>query len=756
MRRLSEPPLAILLTLMLAAIARADGFIVVHDSPARPDHFGFAPLEVTYHRVTVEIDGNVATTSVDQEFYNPNARQLEGTYLFPLPAGATIDKFSMDVNGQMTDAELLDADRARQVYEEIVRRYRDPALLEYAGSGAFKVRIFPIEANGRKHVKITYTQVLKPDAGLVEYVYPLNTEKFSARPLKDVSVKVALRSERSIKSIYSPSHDVDVTRAAGDRSATVGFEARDVRPDTDFKLIWSTQASPVAINLLAYRNASDEGHFLLLASPGTDVATAQVQPKDVCFVVDTSGSMAGPKMEQARKALLFCLANLNAGDRFEIIRFSTEAEAFNGKLVDASEENVKKAYAFVKELKPRGGTAIADAMQRAIELFTDESSRPHVVIFLTDGQPTIGETNPDKIVNISTPGRSGVRGATPRLAAPRIFSFGIGTDINTHLLDRIANATRGMSQYVLPDEDIEVKVTSFYEKIRSPVLGDVEIDVPDPRVRLSEVYPNVLPDLFKGETLMAFGRYHGFGKTQVRVRGVMNGETKEFVADVEFAEHQTKHAYVPRLWATRRVGWLLEEIRLNGESRELKDEVVRLAREHGIVTPYTAYLILEDERVRNVPVALRTMREMEADRAVAADVARQYQAREQAAGPQAVNDSVTLQRMKTGYNEAQVQTGAAGMNKSLPATVPTGAAGYKVAQNYGQQVRVLNGRAFYQNGSTWTDAQVQTKQDLKRREIAFNGDDYFALLRTHPDAAPWLSLGNEVDVVIGDTLYVIR
>ena len=746
MRRLSLPLRSVLLTLILTTLAHADGFIVVHDSPGRPDHFPFAPLEVTYHRVTVAIDGNVATTHVDQEFYNPNARQLEGTYLFPLPAGATIDKFSMDVNGTMTDAELLDADRARQIYEEIVRKYRDPALLEYAGSAAFKVRIFPIEPNGKKHVKITYTQVLRPDAGLVEYVYPLNTEKFSARPLRDVSVNVSLRCERPIKSIYSPSHDVDVTRAAGDRSATVGLEARDVRPDTDFKLIWSTDESPVAINLLTYRNAPDDGYFLLLASPGTDVAPAQVQPKDVCFVVDTSGSMAGPKMEQARKALLFCLANLNAGDRFEIIRFSTEAEPLHGKLVDANDENVKKSYAFVSALKPRGGTAIADAIKLATEASNRDSSRPYIVIFLTDGQPTIGETNPDRIVEqVKTSG------------VPRVFSFGIGTDINTHLLDRIAVATRAVSQYVLPDEDIEVKVASFYTKIQSPVLSDVRLALSDQSgIRVSQVYPNVLPDLFKGETLMAFGRYTGSGRATVRVSGRLNGESKEFVADVDFTNHATGHAYVPRLWATRRVGWLLEEIRLNGESRELKDEVVRLAREHGIVTPYTAYLILEDERVRNVPIALRTMREMEADRAVAADVARQYQARARAAGPQAVNDSVTLQRMKTGYNEAQVQTGAAGMSKSPPSTLPAGSAGYKVAQNYGQQVRVLKGRAFYQNGSTWTDAQVQSKQNLTRREVAFNGDEYFALLRAHPDAAPWLSLGSEVDLVIGETLYVIR
>src|SRR4051794_34234954 len=183
-----------LLLVVFPMLARADGFIVIHNPvTVVPGHFTFAPLEVSFHHVTVDIRDQVATTSVDEEFYNPNGgRPLEGTYLFPLPPGAHIDKFSMDVNGKQVEAELLAADKARSLYEEIVRKAKDPALLEYVGRDAFKVRIFPIEPNGRKRVKISYTQLLTSDAGLTEYTYPLNTEKFSSRPLHDVSVKVTL------------------------------------------------------------------------------------------------------------------------------------------------------------------------------------------------------------------------------------------------------------------------------------------------------------------------------------------------------------------------------------------------------------------------------------------------------------------------------------------------------------------------------------------------------------------------------------
>src|SRR5215212_1843272 len=346
--------LTLVVSACFARLAGADGFIVINQ-PATPvpvpaGHFSFAPLEVSYHHVTVEIKDQVAVTSVDQEFVNPNPVQLEGTYLFPLPQGAHIDKFSMDINGKMQEAELLPADKARSIYEDIVRRSKDPALLEYVGRDTFKVRIFPIEASGKKRVKIQYTQLLKSDTGLVEYTYPLNTEKFSARPLQSVSVKVNLETGDALKSVYCPTHNVEIKREGGKR-AVVGFEDRNVRPDTDFKLVYSREAQKdVAVSLMTYRNSPDDGYFLLLASPGMEVKQAKAQPKDICLVLDTSGSMAGKKMEQAKKALAFCLANLNEGDRFDIVRFSTEADGLFDELKPANKENVAKAQTYVEGL----------------------------------------------------------------------------------------------------------------------------------------------------------------------------------------------------------------------------------------------------------------------------------------------------------------------------------------------------------------------------------------------------------------------
>jgi Ca-activated chloride channel family protein len=267
-----------------------------------PRPYRFAPLDVNCVKVNTRITDQVTVTAVDQEFYNPNAARLEGTFVFPVPKGAHINKFTMEIDGKPVEAELLPADKARRIYEDIIRKLKDPALLEYAGRDVFKVRIFPIEPNSRKRITLSYTELLKADDGLVSYLLPLNTEKFSAKPIRTVSVKVELESPRPLKSIYSPSHAVEVKRHSATR-ATAGYEATEVQPDTDFTLYFAPEKDELGVNLLTHRQSDEDGYFLLLASPGVDVKEKQVVMKDIAFVLDTSGSMAGKKLAQAKKAL---------------------------------------------------------------------------------------------------------------------------------------------------------------------------------------------------------------------------------------------------------------------------------------------------------------------------------------------------------------------------------------------------------------------------------------------------------------------
>jgi Ca-activated chloride channel family protein len=732
--------------------------------PARP--YYFAPLETTLHQVHVRIEEQIASTKVDQEFYNPNAQQMEGTFLFPVPKGAQLNKFTMEIDGKQVEAELLAADKARGIYEDIVRRTKDPALLEYAGQDLFKVRIFPMEAHGKKRVSLSYSQVLRSEDGVIQYVYPLKTEKFSAKPVKNLSVKIEIESKRALKSIYSPSHNVEV-RHHGEHKATLGYEATEVRPDSDFQLFFTRENGDVGASLMTYRRSGEDGYFLLLAAPSVEVKKDEIVLKDIVFVLDTSGSMAGKKLAQAKKALQFCVENLSEGDRFEIMRFATETEPLFNKLVEASKENRSKAESFIQDLKPIGGTAIDDALRKALSLKTEKSDRPFVIIFLTDGLPTVGVTSEEQIMaNV----RKGTSGNT------RIFCFGIGTDVNTHLLDKITEETKAVSQYVLPEEDLEIKVSSFFTKIKQPVLANLKITFPE-GVRATKFYPAPLPDLFKGEQLLLAGRYSGTEVGKLFIEGTANDASKKFGYDVKFADEATEHDFIPRLWATRRIGYLLDEIRLHGENKELKDEATDLARKFGIVTPYTAYLIVEDEAKRNIPEMTQSLPQLHRNREARREAGEAWQMfHTQTTGDAAVAGARYGLALKSANQSAggiasgnQEGLRALSAVSSSPALAPAmpnntkrrGASAQgpdssdAQLDRYNEQARFVGGRSFYQNGNQWIDTNVQSAADAQRRRIQFNSQDYFDLVAKQPQIRAWLALGRNVQFVWDKMVYEI-
>jgi Ca-activated chloride channel homolog len=768
--------------LALNLSASATGLILIHEEdfwrrpPPRivppetiPPHLPYLPpsppawatLETTFTKADVRIKDQLATTSIEQEFYNPNPRQLEGTFLFPVPKGAQINKFTMEINGKPVEAELLAADKARGVYEDIVRKLKDPALLEYAGRDLFKVRIFPIGPNSRKRITLSYSQLLKSDSGLVNFVLPLNTDKFSAKPVRNITLKIDLETKRPLKSIYSPSHKVEIKRSGGNK-ATVGYEASDVKPDADFQLFFAQEQDDIGLNLLTYKTSGEDGYFLLLASPGAEVKHTKVIPKDVMFVLDTSGSMAGAKLEQAKKALAFCVENLNDSDRFEVLRFATEVEPLFDKLVEASKESRAKAQSFIKDLRPIGGTAIDDALKKALTMRPDKGDRPYIVIFLTDGRPTVGNTKEDDIVaNVNSMSKGNVR----------VFCFGIGHDVNTHMLDKITEETRAVSQYVLPEEDIEVKVSSFFSKIKEPVLASPKIVFPD-SVRITKLYPSPVPDIFKGEQLVLAGRYSGKGDGALQIEGTVNGETKKFAYDVKFADEANDHEFIPRLWATRRVGYLLDEIRLRGENKELKDEVVELARKYSIVTPYTAYLITEDETRRGVAQNVRTlqfesdvklreardnysffMKDKGGERGVAS--ARSYSSLKEANAPADAISLGNVEALQAAPQSAPLQLGRTEVARRPGLVVSKKIIAEETAQQYAEQSRFVGGKTFFQNQAQWVDADAQKFEKAKRVRVQFGSPEYFELQKKHPKAQAWLAVGNNVQFVLDGTMYEV-
>ncbi len=606
MTNVSIGALALITGLLLApTAARADGFIIIERPPRpAPHRHEYFPLAVKNHDVTVTIRDGVAVTEVDQTFWNPNPTQLEGTYMFPLPDDAAVSKFSMFMDGKEVEGEVLDRERARTIYEGIVRKMQDPALLEYMGRGMFRARIFPIPARGEKRIKLSYSQVLGRSGTLTRYSYPLNTEKFSSAPLSRCVVRTTIHSSGApIRSVYSPTHPVEVVRTT-DGEASALYERHDVRPDKDFVLYYSQGERDVELSLMSFRDA-DGAYFVALVSPYGDDDVDAI-PKDVAFVFDTSGSMAGEKLTQAKAALGQAIGRLGPDDRFAILDFSTEVRSLSDTLLPADAESRTKAQSYVANLKARGGTAIHDALTRALG-FGEGNGRPFFVVFVTDGQPTIGPSKPEEILAAAKAKRRG---------SERIFVLGVGEDVNTNLLDRLAEENRGDRDYVLPGEELEVKVSAFIDKVAFPVLADASVSFEGAAVR--DVYPKQVGDLFRGSQVVITGRYRDDGAVAIRVRGTRGGKKVETVVEGKFAA-AAEHEFASRLWAKRKIGYLLDQMRAHGESGEVRDEIIFLAKKFGIVTPYTSYLVLEDEPTAAVPSGENRHRGREGDDGSAPD-----------------------------------------------------------------------------------------------------------------------------------------
>lgn len=718
MRRI---PLFILLALLVSQLAlpplvQADGIIIVDPPPCEPactEPILIADmLEIRSHRVDVSIAEQIATTSIDQVFHNPNSWAAEGTYIFPIPPGAAISGFTMTVDGEPIEAKLLDAQEARQIYDDIVRNLRDPALLEYIGEGAIQASVFPIPPGEDRRIEIEYGEIITAEAGLSRYLYPLNTERFSAQPLEDVSVRVSVESSEPLRAIYSPSHDLAIDRP-DDFHFTAGYEASDVRPDTDFELFWSVSPSDIEASVVSYYDqARDQGVFLLLAAPGLPRET-EIVAKDVILVLDTSGSMEGEKIEQAREALLYVLDHLNPEDRFNIVEFSTGAREYARELQPSTD--AADAQAWVERLGATGGTDINLALLNALDMV--EPERPTMLLFMTDGLPTEGEVEIERILSNAS------------AAAPdnvRLFAFGVGDDVDTILLDTLSSDHHGRTTYVRPGQALNEAVSSFYAGITAPVLADVDLSVTG--VEISELYPSPLPDLFAGSQLVALGRYAKGGAGTVTLHGEVNGEPREFSYPVTFATEGGSE-FLPRLWATRKIGYLLNQIRLHGENAELVDAIVDLSLEYGIVTPYTSYLITEDD------ILSEEARDRAADEAVS-----RIQAAP-ASGSVAVTQAQEVQALAD-----------ADMAAPAPAATYVSASGESV--NAAEVLRYVGNRTFVLRNDVWTDIAYDA-ETMDTVGVAFASDDYFNLLSEHPELGEAFALGQQVIVVLGDTAYQV-
>lgn len=720
--------------------------------PPPPPDFQPFPLELRSETATATLTDRIALTEIAQTFYNPTHSRIEGFFWLPLPKDANIDHFSMVINGKETPAELLDAQKARQIYEDIVRNLRDPALLEYSQQQVLKCRIFPIEPNSETHIKISYRQLLPLEDATVAYSYPLYTQKHAANPIQNIDLTLNLKTTEKIKNLYCPTHQADINRK-NDNEAQVRFSQKQLPPTSDFQLYYTTDSkNDISASMLTYQNAvNEDGFFLLTLSPSIEATPKDIVSKDITFVLDVSGSMAGDKMDKAKEALLFCINNLNEGDCFNIIRFSTEARALFGEPQEANRQNLDQAKTFIADLKAIGGTNIDEALTLALQP-TPRKDRPYVVVFMTDGKPTVGTTDEAQLLQK-------IQSGNPKNI--RIFTVGIGEDLNTHLLDKITEYTQAYRTYIAPKEDIEVKISNFYTKINSPILTDIQLNF-DRDVEVMQVYPKKLPDLFKGSSLTVIGKYKGNSQNkplQLTLLGNANSEHKKFSYSLAISDKvHTEHGFIPTLWASRAVGYMLDQIRLNGESRELVDEVTRLARQYGIITPYTSYLIMEDEAITRLPppqrhpidpidpIPMPRPNVYQKSRGTTSPSA-EYSNMQRKDGEGSVRASSEIQALNKAENLDQTRQG----QSRMASDTDEGKAQY-IANEY----RQLNGKTFYRSGkSQWVDSRAENIATATPKRIAFNSDAYFDLLQKQPELSAFLALGKQVIVEWQGKLYEI-
>jgi Ca-activated chloride channel family protein len=547
--------------------------------------------------VNVNLNGQVARVQISQEFKNTSKRTIEASFVFPLPYDGAIDRLTLLVGNKEYEAKLIDRTEARRIFEGYVRRNQDPALLEWMGSGMFKTSVFPIPPGETRKVTIRYSQVCRQFQGMTEWLFPLRITRHTTKPIEQLSIQVSISSPLAIKSVYSPTHSLTVKKPAA-KIARISYEQKNVIPNSDFRLFYDIGKQSIGTSILSYRPDGDEdGYFMMLISPDIQAQQRESISKNVVFAVDRSGSMTGRKIEQAKEALRFVINNLNAGDLFNIVAYDSEIETFAPELQRHNKSSRDKALGFVESIFAGGSTNIDGALDAALDMLQDDET-PNYVVFLTDGIPTVGETNVARIV---------ANAAKANSVRARVCCFGVGYDVNSLLLDKLARTGYGQSVYVRPDEDIEAKVAEFYTRIASPVLTDVKLRVDVDGVKVAQgsvvnrVYPRNLYDLFAGDQLVLVGRYKHAGTAKVVLSGRVNGEVQrfEFPAKLESKSTNSNQSFVEKLWAVRRIGEIIDKIDLEGPNDELLDELVMLSRRHGVLTPYTSFLADENGATRD-------------------------------------------------------------------------------------------------------------------------------------------------------------
>jgi Ca-activated chloride channel family protein len=671
---------------------------------------------IRFSTSTVTVEKDAARVEVEEVIDGPE-KATPAVCLIPLPdgvSGASI-RVSWSKTGAepkiLGDATFLDSAKAQKMYETIARGGLTKIL---AFTGRPAILVPTVDLGGKGKMSIAFSMAVKSTQGVHTLTCPMPAASYAAAPVERVTVNVHLTNKHPLRSIFSPTHTTTITRKTP-TEATATVKADRWTGMDDFRLYWAADTDALGLRVLAHRaNDKEDGYFVLLGNPAGAAAERAVL-KDVIFVLDTSGSMRGERIEQARAALDYCIQHLDRTDRFNIVTFGTDVKTFKNDLVDVTPENLKTARAFIEDVVAHGQTNIAGALQKALA-GKAAVGRERIMIFVTDGAPTVGERSPDKIIEQVKKQNNGTR----------IFVMGVGNDVNAHLLDQLAEVTDGSSEYFAPREELDAKVAALYDRLSHPVLSGVKVSFGESGAQ--QVLPSKVPVLFKGSEIMMVGRYKKGGKHTFTIAGTLAGRPVAYTCEANLpgGAGETSNEFLAPLWAARQIGYLLQEIRLRGANKELIEEVVRLSKQYGIVTEYTEFIAAAG------PSAKGGALYAEAGKRLA-------MARQEQAGQWAVNQA---------HNDRQLQ------NRAVAGTAANTYRDRRGKETTFNNINLIGQRAFYLQDGQWVDAEEAGTR--KTRVVKILSPEYFELLKKDATFAKAQQLGWALSINVGAERIVIE
>lgn len=597
-------------------------------------------LEIQEQDVRVTINNGIAVTQVEQIFRNTEDRQVEALYTFPVPKGASVANFSMWINGQEMVGEVVEKQRARQIYESYKETRKDPGLLEQTDFKTFEMRVFPIAPRADQKVRITYYQELDFDQDWATYVYPLATVATATRRGMDARTRgrfaftLDVRSEIPVKAMESPSHRKDfVVVHHDDNHAQASLETREGDLNRDVVLAFELSRPRTGFDLIASRDGNEDGYFLLTLTAGDELAERE-EGMDYVFLLDISGSMdEDGKLDLSRGSLEAFIQALGKEDRFEVLTFNMSPKELFSSLRPAEEPSKKEAAEFLRSQEARGGTVLEPALRNAYRY--KGTDRPLNVVVLSDGMTEQAER------------ATLLRLIGERPEGTRVFAIGVGNEVNRALLEQLAEDTGGLAAFVSRGDDFGRQAQAFRRKLLRPAASNLEVTIEGGDVY--DLEPEKLPSLYHGAPVRLYGRYRQAGPVKVRLKADVGGTILDRVVDLEIPQDakDADNPEIERMWAWHRVQSLLKEADREGSRDAVIQEVVRLGEAYSIVTEYTSFLVLEnDAEYRRWQIerknALRVERDRRAQARVREALDRIRDRSLEALGPAAVEKRVSL------------------------------------------------------------------------------------------------------------------